>query len=193
MIHKLVFAAFLAYFPCQAQVIVLSVPENMAVPMSVLANAKSMGRHQIVSCNDGPNLVTVSRERILIALSSTAGAPSYLTPESALLVLTADVRRSTANRIVTVLRYAGAGASIGLALASRSNVGWATGIGIGTGIMPDVINVVQGAVPSAVPLISTVKWPITLSPKGLAGDCATDYWFAGKMRSPRPITAIIQP
>lgn len=178
-----VICLLLAAIPACAQVSVRYSPEPMAVPAAVLANAKQMGRWQVDLCNDGLNPVMLPIQRVMMA----AGPISLIDPADALLVLTANVRRSPSSRIVTILRYAGAGVSIGLAVASRANVAWSAGIGVASSVLPDVITVAQGAVPSAVPLVSTVKWPLLLA----SGECATDHMFAAKMRNPKPLTTVI--
>lgn len=168
-----------------AQVTVRYSPEPMAVPTAVLANARNMGRWLVMPCNDlAAPAVTLSWERVAMA----AGDIAFIDPDDALLVLTAHVRSSPASRAVLILSYAARGAAIGLAVASKSNVSWSTGIGVGAGVLPDVIDLIRGGVPSAVPLVSTVRWPLVLGP----GQCAKDHWFAAKMRRPKPYTAVIR-
>jgi hypothetical protein len=178
-------AVFLIATQLAAQVTVRYSPEPMAVPQAVLANARDMGRWLVTACNSpAGQSVLLPWERVAMAAESIA----FIDPDDALLVLTAHVQRSPANRLLIGLRYAGGIAAIGLAVASRSNWAWSTGIGVGAGVIPDVVALVQSSVPSATPLVSTVRWPIILQP----GQCITDHWFAGKMRAPRPVTAVIR-
>lgn len=170
--------------PVFGQVQVRFTPEPMAVPTAVIANARSLGRWQIELCNDGPTLVVLSWER----LSMAAGNLRLLNPDEALLVLTASVRRSPASRILTVLTWAGRGAAVGLAIASKSNINWAAGIGVGSSALPEVIEWVRGEVPSAAPLISKVQWPVALPP----GGCLTDFRFAAKMHRPQVFSVTIR-
>jgi hypothetical protein len=165
------------------QVILRMIPEPMAVPASVLAHARDLGRWTVVVKNNTAATVTVYAEDILIA----SGNIAFVTPDDALLVLNGHIRRSGAARLVTVLMYAGKAAAIGMAVASRSNFGWSAGIGIGTSLLPDVVAIVQGSVPSAVPLASSVKWPVDLPP----GGALLDHMFAAKTKNPRPVTAVI--
>lgn len=165
-------------------VVMRLLPEPMAVPTSVLANARDLGRWTVVIKNNTALPTVVYVEDILI----NSGPVAFVTADDALLVLNANVRRSTAQRIVTVLSYAGKGAAIGLAVASRANFGWSMGVGVGASLLPDVITIAQGAVPSAVPLTSNLKWPVTLGP----GQAITDHMFAAKMRNPRPVTMVIR-
>jgi hypothetical protein len=176
----------LVALPLAAQVSVRYSPEPMAVPAAVLGNARDMGRWAVEMCSDSPGVVTLPRERVSMA----AGSISFIDQDDALLVLQGHVRRSPASKAMVVLSWAGRGAAIALALASRANGSWAAGIGIGAGLAPDILTIIQSGItpPSAVPLVSTVRWPVVLSP----GQCATDHFWAGKMKSPRPFATVIR-
>lgn len=172
----------------QNQVDVRFTPEPMAVPASVLAKAKDMGRWKVEACLAAT--ATVARTIPMERMSMVSGNIAFIDPDDALMVLNSNARRSTASRITTILSWTGRGTAIALALASRSNSSWSTGIGVGAGLAPDIMAIIQNGItpPSIVPLVSAVKWPITLEP----GACMTDHWFAAKMRMPKPVMAVIQ-
>jgi hypothetical protein len=186
VIRALIISLLLSCCQCgRGQVTVRYSPEPMAVPQAVLANAHDMGRWLVMACNDpAAPTAQLTWERVAMA----GGEIAFVDPDDALLVLTAHVKRSWASKLLIGLRYAGGAAAIGLAVASKSNVAWSTGIGIGAGVIPDVVALVQGSVPSAVPLVSTARWPLVLG----AGQCITDHWFAAKMRAPKPVTVVIR-
>ena len=166
-------AAFTLAAP--AQVHLKFTPEPMAVPVAVMASARDMGRWLVEGCNDGTAPVTMTSERL-----SMASPIAWIDEGDALLVLTGHQKRSAAATIVKILQYAGEGAAIALAVASRSNYAWSTGLSIGSGVLPQVVQIVQGEVPSITPLMSGMKYPVTLAP----GGCFTDHRFAAKVKKP---------
>lgn len=166
-----------------AQVEVLFTPEPMAVPTAVLANAKGLGRWKISFCNNGSSRVLIPIERIDMA----SGPISLVDADDAMLVLSAAQKRSFAQKLVTGTSIAGEAAALALAIASKANAGWATGIGLGAGLLPGVSKIAMGQVPSYAPLISSAKYPVSLDP----GQCFTDHRFAAKMKQARAFTAVI--
>ena len=179
----LVLAILLSVHTGYAQVHLKFSPEPMAVATSQLAGARDMGRWLIEGCNDGAAPVTLTSERV-----SMASAMAWIDADDALMVLVAHQKRSAAAWVLKILQYAGQGAAIALAVASKSNYAWSTGLSIGSGVLPQITQIVQGEVPSVTPLLSGVKYPLTLGP----GGCFTDHRFAGKMKKPVVTTAEVK-
>ena len=184
MIRRVLFCSLLAC-AAFAQVNLRFTPEPMAVPAAVLANAKDMGRWTIVGCNDGPMAVSIASERIDMA----AGPIRLIDWNDALLVLNAHVRRSTASVILQIVGVAGQAAAIATSMTGAIKNPTATSVlGVGSGLLPELANLVRPQVPSAVPLQSPLKYPVTLQP----GACFTDFRFAAKMRNPQVVTGVIK-
>jgi len=178
-------AVALAAPALRAQVNLRFTPEPMAVPASVLANARDMGRWTVQGCNDGQAAVTLSSERVDLA----AGPLRLIDQGDAMLVLNGHVKRSAAATLLHVLSLAGQGVAIGLSVEGTINNPVASAaMGVGSALIPQITTIVQGEVPSAVPLQSPLKFPLTLQP----GQCFTDFRFAARQKNPQVVTGAIR-
>lgn len=189
----LIFLASVAH----AQIIVRFSPEPMAVPAAVIANAKQLGRWQVDMCNNGSTPVTIPIQRVMMA----SGNIPLIDPADSTLVLAANVRRSGPARAMRVLSWGLVGVGVATTLIAMRNSGDSTAelmsqvkwLKIGAGVsaagtvIPPIMDAVKAEVPSATPLLSTLRWPLQLGP----GGCETDHLFAGKMRSPKPLTVTL--
>jgi len=173
----------------RGQVTIRFTPEDMAVPTAVVANARNMGRWIIEGCNMAPMPVLIASEQI----DMVAGPIRFIDEPDATLVLTANVKRSVWGTILQVASIAGQGVAIGTAIAGTiKNPTVTTMIGIGSGLLPQIVTLARGQQPSIVPLQSQLKYPLTLAPVGQAGACFTDHRFAAKMKAPQIVVAVIK-
>jgi len=161
-----------------AQTTVKFSPEPMAVPTAQIANARQLGRWLVEACNDGTAPVTMTAQR----LSMAAPAIAFIDPDDALLVLTTAAKRSFWGSVAHYAQIGGSLAAVGLALA-KGNADLTTGIGVGSSLLPGIVQLAQGQTPAVTPLVSTVKYPVTLSP----GGCMDDHFFAAKLKNPAPL------
>lgn len=179
------------------QVIIQFTPEVMAVPTAVIANARQMGRWRVDMCNTGAVPVVLPIQRVMMA----SGVIPLIDPQDAALVLSANVRRSGPARAVRILGWGMVGVGIATSLIAMRNAGNSTEelmsqvkwLRIGSAVsavgtaVPVVMDALKAEVPDAAPLLTVLKWPLMLAP----GSCETEHFFAGKMRSPRAVTAVI--
>lgn len=182
-----IFKAILAMILCavaNAQLTVKLTPEPMIVPTSQLANANQLGRWIVEACNDDTKVVTVPWERISMAVTMVR----FIDNDDALMVLTNNQNRSVAGTIVQIGTVLGQAAAIGLSIASKSNRTWANSLAIGSAVTPALINIARGQLQNGAPLISGMKYPITLP----SGACFTDHRFAVRMKSPAMAQFVIK-
>jgi len=155
-----------------AQVNVRFTPEPMAIPTAQLGGAHELGRWLIEACNDGAAPVTLTPERIDMA----AGPIEFIDADDTLIALTSAQRRSAASTVARVAGILGESAAIGAAIA-KTNPIVSTFVAVGSASVPQMVTIAKGQIPAITPLISEVKYPVTLPP----GGCFTDHRFAAKM------------
>jgi hypothetical protein len=157
-------------------------PEPMAVTSSL--KLKSIGRWKVDGCvSTAATDFSLPIQRVTMAFPQVA----FLSPADANTVLTTQQSRSFWSVFLVALSWAGKGGSIALAVISKSNIAWSTGIGIGFSALPEIVRLAQGQVPSVAPFLSTLEWPLKLAP----GDCFTEHLFAAKMKNPQPVQAVV--
>src|SRR5579859_4521808 len=126
--------------PARAQIAIKITPEPLA--LSGVA-ARDMGRWMIEACNDGPEIQSVSRERLSIAAGSKVRMIDDATAAS---ILATETDKTFATRAVKALGVAGQFAALGMALVR--NTSWAAGLGIGSAVLPTAVNAAKGYVPA---------------------------------------------
>lgn len=161
------------------QVIIAGSPQPLAV-MDALKTKMPIGMWTLFIKYDGPVVRTISPEEIYIALIDI----KPIDPQNAITVLSGKQASSTASKIVRVLTVAGQGTGIALGFLSKSNIGWAVGLGLGSAAIPQIITIASGQVPSTAPyVVSLLNTPITLA----SGQAVTRTIFCAKQPTPHPI------
>ncbi len=166
-----------------AQVSLRFTPEPMAVPVAQIAGARDLGRWLIEGCNDGAGPVTLPVER----LSMAAGEIRFVDADDAVLVLTARAKRGFWGQVAHWGPIIGQGVAAGLGVSGITTSAATVAISGGAQLIPALTRIAQGEVPSVVPLVSTLKYPISLPP----GGCFSDHRFAAKMARPGVVVARI--
>lgn len=181
-----IFAVLLALSapPARAQVNLRFTPEPMAVPTAQIANARDLGRWVIEGCNDGAAVATIAAERLDMA----AGSIRFVDSDDSLLVLTAHTRRGFWGVMAHWGPIVGMAAAAGLNLGGVIKGPAAIALSAGSSVLPTVSTIAQGEVPSVAPLVSSMKYPITLMP----GACFTDHKFAAKVKDPQVVMGQIK-
>ena len=174
---------------CGAQVTLRFTPEPMAVPTSIVSNARSMGWWGVEGCNDGTTPISVAYERISMA----SGPIRWIAYDDAVRVLNTQQSKGFWPQFLRYASLAGQGVAIGVSAAGViKNAAATTAIGVGSAMLPAIINLARTQQPAAVTLPTPLKYPVTLSPVGQAGACFSDYRFAAKMKNPVVVTGVIK-
>lgn len=131
--------------------------------------------------NDGAGPRTLNAEDVYIGIIGIRP----LDPGSALIVLNDKQGHSTAATIIRVATIAGQVAGVVTGFTRTLSPGWSTGLAVGSGAIPTVMQIAQGQVPSTTPFTSALlRDPIVLP----QGGAATRMVFCAKQKAPQPIT-----
>ena len=170
-------AALLLALPMAAQIHWKFTPEPMSVPTAQVAGARDLGRWVVEACNEGTAAVTISTERVSMASPTIP----WVDESDALLVLQAAAKRGFWAQLAHWAPLAAEGLAVGLGITKTISAGATVALSSGATIIPTLTQIAQGQVQSPTPLVSGVRYPVTLPP----GGCYTDHRFAGKMKAPQ--------
>ncbi|GEM_PF-4505785 len=156
-----------------AQVTIKFTPESKAVPAAVVANARSLTRYQADFCNVGTQPAVLTPQAISLAAPTIPLIDSY----DAAMVLNGDVSKTFWSQLEHYASIGSQVAALALAVKGGSSA-WSTGLAVGGSLLPGVVTIARGQVPSASALLVQLQYPLTLPP----GACNTDHFFASRSR-----------
>jgi hypothetical protein len=171
-------------WPALAQVQIRFSPEPSEVLRAM--NVKKLGVWSVALCSDYPHAIIVPRERVVMA----AGQIHIVDPVRATAVL--NTRRATTKKAIAAeaIEYLLLGASLfggsGMIAMTPKILG---ALAAGTGVAHTVQDRLRTQLPDLGPFTGgLLAEPIPLAPAA----CTTRTIFAGLMKNPQPVSAVIQ-
>lgn len=166
----------------QPQVRILATPEPMAVMQSL--GMRTLGLWSISLCNDTASPVTISRERVILALP----AVRIVSTERARAALAYAQGRTWQARAAGVMRWGLMGSTVGAALAG-TNKQVIAGLAVGALLADQVARRLENEIPRLDPWVAGLSdEALTLGP----GQCGSRTVFAALQRGAKVTDAVIE-